>query len=444
MVIQSEMLSNLDEGFAWIESLTNFERKPMDQREYRLDRMFALLDAIGNPQLCCKAVHVSGSKGKGSTAVFIACQLASLGFSAAVYSSPHVLDYRERFQMYGGILPDATLLEGIRVLHRLMRDPASAVYTLGCTTFELLTALFFWTVRSIDCDYMVLETGIGGRLDATNVLPRVEAAVCTSIELEHTDILGSTYEAIAKEKAGIIKAGCPVFIGRMPPAAAEVFRSRSHSLGAPMYRLDDLARINTAKSCIHLDAGIITPQLQMLGAVQLENAALAAIVVKQLQPGASLERLSTGLSSAHLLGRMQLIPGSPPVILDGAHTVHSIYRNMQSLKEVMPSGGVLVFGAVHGKNISGMAEVLTSMFRYVVICRPGTFKPSDSVQTAKIFRSYLPANSVIIEDDPYIALQIATSKVTDCGQGICITGSFFLVGKMLSAMMNSRENAQAM
>jgi dihydrofolate synthase/folylpolyglutamate synthase len=209
---------NLSEAFAYIESFTNFEKKTtMVEREYRLDRMRFLLSSFGNPERAFKTIHVAGSKGKGSTAAFAASILAASGEKTGLYTSPHVASYRERITVNGEEYPDGAYVSAVGRIRDFVESMDEADFPGGTspTTFELLTLLGFLMFKESSCRWAVIETGIGGRLDATNlILP--EVSVLTPIELEHTDILGSTIAAIAREKAGIIKPEFRSFPGPKP------------------------------------------------------------------------------------------------------------------------------------------------------------------------------------------------------------------------------------
>ncbi len=215
-----------DDAFAYIESFTNFERRrltPLD-REYRLDRMFSLLEHFGRPHEAFACFHVAGTKGKGSTAAFLAGALRAAGHRTGLYLSPHVSSYNERITIDGDAVAPALLTE---VASRIAAElDAGALEDLrggfGPTTFELLTLLAFLCFRESGCREAVIEVGIGGRLDATNVVTPT-ASVITPLDLEHTQLLGDTLASIAREKAGIIKPGRPAFVGHQLPEAREVF-----------------------------------------------------------------------------------------------------------------------------------------------------------------------------------------------------------------------------
>ncbi len=245
-----------DTGFRHFESRTNLERLQPQLRLYRLERMEALLKKLGSPERTLPVVHIAGSKGKGSTAAYTTSLLAASGYTVGLYMSPHVTGYRERFSVIpprratGEVVeptdPAAALLPGGDTYESALAETTyriwSAVEEISRagtedddlpTTFELLTALAFLFFPAVGCDWIVLETGLGGRLDATNVC-RPEVAVITRIELEHTDYLGDTIEKIATEKAGIIKKGVPVVCAAQRHEAADVFRRIAAEREAPL------------------------------------------------------------------------------------------------------------------------------------------------------------------------------------------------------------------
>ena len=230
------------DAFAWIESFTNLERGavPFDSATYHLERMRRLLAMFDNPEQGCPLIHVAGTKGKGSTSALLASALRASGRRTGLYTSPHVSSPFERIVLAG----EADQPQAVVRIARAMRDAVEAVPEEGPggfppTTFELYTLLAFLYFREAGCDIAVIETGIGGRLDATNVITP-EASVITPLDLEHTDVLGATIGQIAAEKAGIIKPGVPAFIGLQPPLAGEVFREAARERGSPITFLVDV------------------------------------------------------------------------------------------------------------------------------------------------------------------------------------------------------------
>jgi len=424
--------------FTWAESFTNLERGnlPFDKRNYRLDRMRRLLGLFDDPDSGLRIIHVAGTKGKGSTSALLASVLDASGRQTGLYTSPHVTSAFERISIAGEEpRPD--------LLVRLGREVQQVIGSLSDTglpgnfsptTFELYTLLAFLYFREAGCEDAVIETGIGGRLDATNVVMS-ECSVITPLDLEHTEILGDTIEKIAFEKAGIIKPGAPSFIGFQPPAAKQVFRDTARERGSPVTFLDEeLESLSTT-----LDPGgtsfrltlrgdePVDLRLSLLGEFQAENAALACLTLRRTRPEIPPSSYRDGLLAASLPGRMEVVKGQPPVVLDGAHTPLAVSRLVSSFDRIFPGDAVLLFGSVSGKRPREMAAILGQRFRRIIISTPGTFKESDPEQVYEIFRVVNPGT--VLEKDPAAALALARR---DSGgrRPILVTGSFYMVAEI--------------
>jgi dihydrofolate synthase/folylpolyglutamate synthase len=429
-----------EEMFAFYQRFVNFEDSTRRTiREYRLDRMRRLLDSFGSPERRLRLIHLAGSKGKGSTALFIARGLEALGYQPGLYTSPHVGDFRERISLAGRFFSDESYLRaGNRVAAALpeLRFDEREGSELP-TTFELLTLTAFLIFAEEGCNWGVIETGIGGRLDATNVITP-EAAVITPVELEHTDLLGSTIREIAGEKAGIIKEGVPVFTGRQQQEAAERFRETAELRGSPLRELsretaDLRVTLNPRNTEVRVrwrDAAEDHFRTPMLGEVQGENAALALLVLRALfTPGdEELEGVYTAFAGTRLPGRMEAIAAAPPLICDGAHTVASLRRLLESLQHIYPARRpVVIFGAVLGKDWEGMARVLSEAASAVLISTPGTFKQSDP---AALHRICLEAGiAAELRPSPEEALEEAR-RLAEEEQPILVTGSFYMAAEI--------------
>ncbi len=438
-----------DEAFAWIESFTNFERRrltPVD-REYRLDRMFALLEHFGNPHEKLRCFHVAGTKGKGSTAAFLAAVLQAAGEKTGLYLSPHVSSYSERISIDGAPAAPALLTA---LSSRMAEQVDSGALDhlrgdFGPTTFELLTLLAFLCFTEAGCGAAAVEVGIGGRLDATNVLTPV-ASVITPLDLEHTQLLGDSIESIAREKAGIIKPGRPVFVGYQRPEARPVFEDAAASRGAPLQFLAD--RVQRLEATVGVAGTSMTLKLSgdveqrfdlaMTGRFQAENAALACLALREARPDIPLEALRRGLASARLPGRMEIVGTRPPLVLDAAHTPLATERLLESFRELFPGAGVLLFGSVAGKRPDDMARILAPAFSRIVITTPGTFKESDPEDLWRIFRRESPGAE--LEPDPARALD----RALELSQGrlpVLVTGSFYLLGEIKRALLRRAVHA---
>ena len=433
--------SLLTDGFRYIESFTNLERGDFSPRQLRLDRMHRLLDLFGNPQNAFRTIHVAGSKGKGSTSLFIASILSEAGNRTGLYTSPHVSSYRERFTLAGTFLPDELLLSCINDIERVLRslDVEQLPGSAQPTTFELLTLLGFLAFRQAGCSFAVIETGIGGRLDATNtIIP--EASVITAIELEHTEYLGNTLPEIAREKGGIIKDGVPVFIGLQNDEVREVLNNIALDRGSEIKFLHDellscvadTGLTGTETALTFRDGFSLKTKLRLLGDFQSENAALAALTVHTLFPRIEIGHYMNGLSKAVLPGRMELISSEPPIIIDAAHTPASVRRILSSFRSLYPSGGILIFGSVIGKNPEQMAETLAGEFETIIISTPGYFKKSDPRAVYEVFKRKSTASRLI--ESPAKALEYALER----SQGkipILVTGSFYMIAEIRSEVL---------
>lgn len=436
----------VDDAFTFIESFINFERsKKQTIRDYRLDRMKELLKHFGNPEKSFKTIHLAGSKGKGSTAMFLASALNAAGEKTGLYSSPHISDYRERISPGGSFFED-----------RIYIDTASEIedglktFTLDGetgssepTTFELLTLMAFIIFKKTACTWAVIETGIGGRLDATNVIVPV-ASVITHIEMEHADILGDSIEKISSEKAGIIKSKVPVFSGRQLEISASVIKDKAQAMRAPLILLDDkingveisVTSNSTEVSFLIGDDEKIHFNLTTIGAVQAENALLAWLVLLELlQPDKDVKiLLIEGINQAKLPGRFEIISKQGvQFVFDGAHTPVSIKRLLETWNSIFDRKGILIFGSAADKNPTMMAKLLSPHFDTIIISTPGTFKESYPEEVYEIFRKY-SKNVHLIKNPPEAyskALEFSRQEVP-----VLVTGSFYMVSEIRKLVVN--------
>ncbi len=275
-----------DEVFSYFESFTNLERTmSFTEREYRLDRMYFLLDLFDNPQNKYKTIHVAGSKGKGSTAAALASMLANLGYKTGLYTSPHLLSYKERISHAGIFIDENTLIKTGIFLKSTMENTVLP-FPDPPTTFELLSLYAFLLFEKTKCEWAVIETGIGGRLDATNVIVP-QGSVITPVEMEHADILGDTIEKIAFEKSGIIKNKKNVFVSPQKPRVLKVIKKSALEKEAQLFSLEDIIKISSINLKkegtffkIHVDNRTFDIKINLAGEFQAYNASLALLAVK--------------------------------------------------------------------------------------------------------------------------------------------------------------------
>ena len=381
--------ANAKDVYDWLSQFFNVEQG-LNKREFTLDNMKLLAERAGHPENCAPSIHVAGSKGKGSVTGMIASILSNSGLLTASYISPHVSDFRERLSLNGAFFTEEIYASAGK---ELMDITESLNFKAGKEPnfFELLTLWFFLCARLVKCDVMSVETGLGGRLDATNILDPL-ASVITIIELEHTEYLGNTIAAIAGEKAGIIKHNRPLILAEQSDEALEVFRKRAAFCNSPLYYFPDCTEINNIRvdqkgTLFNLvlknsESGNkeneILPDLflPMPGDIQAKNAGLAVLAIKTAFPNIQNSSIYKGLASFTLPARFERISDKPPIVIDGAHTKQSMEHCLKVFSSLYGSGGLLIFGCAADKNVHSMAELCVPCFSTIIITTPGTFKKS--------------------------------------------------------------------
>lgn len=446
------VMHSSSDAFKYIESFANIERNPDCSRtEYKLERMAYMLEACGHPELSFKAVHIAGSKGKGSTAAITARILKELGYKTGMFTSPHLISYTERITLAGIPFEDDVYLRNIQVLKAKI-DDRTLTGNLGApTTFELLTLLAFLIFKEQKCQWAVLETGLGGRLDATNlVVP--EVSIITPIELEHCDILGDTLEKIAFEKAGIIKPGVPVTVQHQKPEALAVLRKKAEELKSPFFYADDLMTLSERKMrpdgssfTLTLNGEKFSVETNLTGDFQCDNIASSLLALSQIMPDLDMHKTLNALQDVPLEGRMEIIGTEPSIVVDGSHTAYSIQRLVASCKEIFGAGGILVFGSVKGKNYQAMLDLLVPCFDEVIISEPQGFKETDISAVYDYAKSlcragHMPEKPIYLAPDPEEALRLAEDKAAKLSgkKPVVVTGSFYLAGAIKKALKDKR------
>jgi dihydrofolate synthase/folylpolyglutamate synthase len=330
------------------------EQPPYAERVWRLDRVRELLSALGDPHTQYPSVHVAGTKGKGSTTAMIASILRASGYRTGMYTSPHLHSFRERIQIDGAPIPEFELQRWATSLQPMLAERR------GVTVFEAITALAMAYMAEQRVDVGIFEVGLGGRLDATNVLtPRV--SVITSVSMDHMQVLGNTLAQIAREKAGIIKPGVPVISAPQQPEALEVITAVAQEQRAPITAIgsDWTWRPTRGQATDGQWLAISSPEsasatwpelyIPLLGQHQLENATVAVAAAWELQRqgmSITIDTIGQGLATVRWPGRMEVLGRSPWVVVDGAHNVYSMQQLVQSLRSHFSWGRVhLVFGA---------------------------------------------------------------------------------------------------
>ena len=461
------------EIYDWISGFINMERG-QSFKSFRLDRMKILSELTGHPETCAPAVHTAGSKGKGTVTGMIASILNAAGISCSVYASPHVMDFRERLSM-GKFFFEETIYKAAgselrRAVDLLVksREPKYSLFDKDSengeepTFFELMTLWYFLCSRAANVKAMAVETGMGGRLDATNIVDPL-ASVITLIELEHTEYLGSTIAAIAGEKAGIIKRNRPVVLAAQQNDALEVFKKKAEETGSPLYYFPEYCEIKNLavkKSGTTFSLKLKNPgngkdlfydELKLLlpGRIPAENAALALLAVKTAFPQIPDSAAVNGLAGFSLPARFERLPLKQDFVLDSAHTAASAQGTMAAFKQLYGSGGVLIFSCAASKDAAAMASIYIPNFSKIIITTPGTFKKSFPEEVYKTFKELASRNEntqqnaghpeILFMPDTEKALCAALELGNKLRLPILSTGSFYLAGEVMSALKKHQE-----
>lgn len=379
-----------------------------------LERISELLARLGNPERICRFVHVAGTNGKGSTSAMLASMLTSAGYRTGLYTSPHLLRVTERMRVDGAEMPREGLAKAVSALQRAAEGMAEP-----CTEFELLTAAAFWWFAHEDCDYVVLEVGMGGRLDATNVIPRPDCAVITNIGLDHTEVLGATAELIAAEKAGIFKGG-PAAAYLQTESVARVLIDAAERTGTQLH-FADFSRLEPISEDLEGQSFRFegeTYHIRLLGEHQLKNAAVAVTAARLL--GIPQEAIARGLERTVWPARFEIVSRSPYFVVDGGHNPQCVTATAAALRRCFPwKRRVLLMGVLADKAWGEMLDILLPCASQVVCVRPDSERALDAAELcAEILRRGVPAEaaeSIAAGVDRAIALAGEDGMVSSVG-----------------------------
>ncbi len=430
---------NYSDARRYLDTYLNYEKAPLNARVLRgfnLARVERVLEAVGSPHQRVPVVHIAGTKGKGSTATFVYRILLAAGYRAGLYTQPHLVSPRERFQTCGGCITRAQMAGLLEQLQPAFDEHRES--ELGRLTFyEVYTVMAFAYFAQAALDVAVLEVGMGGRLDATNVVDPV-VSVVTPVDIDHVDALGNTLEQIAGEKAGIIKPAKPVVMGHQQTSAEAVIRRAAAAVEAPL--VDVRAEIETTRAGARLDADVCSfhgrdirlgdVRLRLVGAHQTQNAATAIAVARLLRdagwsvPGRAIR---DGLQQARIHGRFHVVrlPDGRRCVLDAAHTPASGAALARTLREATSGEPItLIVGMSSDKDAAGFAQALAPAASHVVLTRaesnPRAFDPEH---LAALFSPHCESLSV----EQSLPAAVANAP----GDTVCVTGSVYIVGDAL-------------
>jgi dihydrofolate synthase/folylpolyglutamate synthase len=393
-----------------------------------LENIKAFLEVLGNPQDDLKTFHIAGSNGKGSTSSFIASILMEAGYKTGLYTSPHFVKYNERIKINNIMISDEFIAE-------FFSEYFDYILEKGLTFFEVTTAAAFCYFRQMKTDYAVIETGLGGRLDATNALCPL-ASVITSISLEHTNILGGTLKEIALEKAGIIKPGVNAFSGRLPGEALEALRGDCVGKKTRLFEISDYtSQRNETVSFADNEAGLEYPDIcsPLRGEYQKYNAALAVLAVEKTLGVNKLSVMKAGvenvLVNTGLECRFENYSESPRVIFESAHNIEGVEVFVTEFQKEKKNykKNILLFGVMKDKSVSAMLEKLAGVFDEIVFTEINYERCMPAAELQKVAESLKIKGKTAMDPDKYIADFINAGRKDE---RLAVLGSMYVLGEI--------------
>jgi dihydrofolate synthase/folylpolyglutamate synthase len=446
----------LDEAAAFLEGLINHEREPrFSYRRLGLGPIRRLLERLGHPERALSVIHVAGSKGKGSTCLLAEAVLRAAGERVGTFTSPHLERWTERVRIGGAeVAPDA-LADAVERLRPHVEAERRERPEDAPTFFDAVTASALLVFADARLDRVLLEVGLGGRLDSTNAV--APAVTCiTGIELEHTDKLGGTFAEIAREKAGILKPRVPCVAGAMPGDAEAVVVERARALDVPLFRVGREIRVEAepARADAEGTAGLsmryeedgglaFDARLPVLGRHQALNAALAVAAVRRLGvhddaviAGAARE----GFAGVVLPGRVELFRARPWIVVDGAHTGASARALAEALAALPARRAHLVLSVSVGKDLAGILDALLPLAGRLTVTRAEPRRSLSPQEVAAAVRAARPGLPLRVVPNPHLALRAARASL-GAEDLLCATGSVYLAGIARAVLAN--EDAPA-
>lgn len=454
-------INSYDDAMAFLLEFTDYEKVTKYKYNiatFNLDRVEDLLAAVGSPHHAFRSIHIAGTKGKGSTATMIQSILTHAGFRTGLFTSPHLCRLEERMTVDGKLMTENELVEIINELVPYTRQARQEKPSESPTFFELVTAAGFRHFARTRADFAAVEVGMGGRLDATNVISP-EVCVIARVDFDHVERLGDTLGKIALEKAGIIKPGVPVVCAPQEPDAMRTISEAARQRGSPLHLVGQEYHVHSIETGIEADDtetqaafcrfDLTGPNreykelsLGLLGEHQAFNAACAVAAIELLEERCTLhldeDIVRRGLAAVRLPARLEIFPGSPPVLLDGAHNPASIHALCRTLTEVF--GGrrvILVMGISRDKDIPEMLRHIVPLTHAIILTRSKSPRAELPEVLAEMVRESYGIEAEI-RDSPGQALDHARA-IAGPQDLICVTGSFYLAGEVRPGLLDAHK-----
>jgi dihydrofolate synthase/folylpolyglutamate synthase len=440
---------NYREALDYLLKFADYERLPRSGIVWDIKRVDRLLARLNKPHLAAKTVHVAGTKGKGSTSAMIASILQSAGYKVGLYTSPHLLSYTERIQVNGEPITEADWAKLVEIIKPHV-EGENTIGDLGqLTTFEIFTAMAFYHFARVKADWQVMEVGLGGRLDATNVV-QPEVCVITSISYDHMDVLGDTLRKIAGEKCGIIKQGVPVVTAPQFPEALEVIERvckekecRLVTVGEDIKWEGKGFNDKGQKLLVKGLKGEYRVEIPLLGGHQMENAANAVAAIEVLiDKGADItsKAIAEGLKAVEWPGRLQILRKKPWVIVDGAHNAYSVQKMGEALKWYFKyDKAKLIMGFGNDKDIEGMAREASQITSDIILVASKHPKAVKGEVLAAEFQKHGVTARIAETVKDALALALKESQPNDL---ICAAGSIFVEAEVIESFDRLRMSGK--
>ncbi len=452
-------IESYEQAIEFLFGRINYERvisESLSVRDFRLERMRRLLDLLGNPQEAIPAVHIAGTKGKGSTAAMVASILTAANLQVGLFTSPHITAFEERLTVNGRGPTASELVRLVNVTARAVATMDEAPGDERPTFFEVVTALAWLYFAAHQVDLVVLEVGLGGRLDSTNVC-RPEVTVITNISRDHTALLGNELSQIAREKAGIIKTGVPLVSGVLHPEARPVIAAQAAKHDAPLFQLErdfhfqyrpeswEAGRALGLSGRLDLQTASGPREgipLTLAGEHQATNAAIAVTSVEQLmKSGWNIppEAVWTGLSQVRWPLRFEVLNERPLLVVDAAHNPASTDAVGRTLESLFPDRRrTLIFGATRDKDVVGMLESLVGLFDNVVLTQYCNNPRAMPLHELRGIADGLGLSGMHAAADPAAAWALA-GRLVQPDDVICGTGSFFIAAELRELVLEQNR-----
>jgi dihydrofolate synthase/folylpolyglutamate synthase len=412
----------------YLESLDYLYSLQKSGIKFGLENSYKLLDYLNNPQNNFKSIHIAGTNGKGSTSTLIASILSEMNFNVGLYTSPHLVRFNERIRINGKEIEDDYLVSSVNQLKKLIEE-------IKPTFFEVTTAIAFKYFSDNKVDYAVIETGLGGRLDSTNVI-KPQLSVITKIDFDHKEYLGDTIEKIAREKGGIIKPGVPVVVAKNQESVKKILYEMANQNQSEVIFVDEnYTHTIFEKSLNNFVVGIQSKitgneykiNSPLIGDFQIENIKNAIAAIEKLFLGENLiDKISKGIRDLKfpIYGRFQIIRSEPMIILDTSHNSDAIKNFLKSLNELVKGRKVAIFGIMKDKEIDDSVKMIEESFDKIHITQA---KIERSLDAKKLAEKFTPKKVEIFES---VEMAIFNSLSTlEKDFTIVVFGSNYIVGE---------------